>query len=510
MRIRRIDICAWIAAVLLAVPSAAWSQTNYLHTSGGQIVDSQGRVVRLTGLNWFGFEGPTYCPLGLFARSMGSMLDQLKSLGYNSLRIPFCTQLFDPGSVPNGIDFTLNPDLKNLTGIQILDKLVAAARQRGLKIVLDRHRMIPNVVTELWYTSLYTQARWISDWQILALHYRGNDTVIGCDLHNEPNGVATWGSGDLSTDWRLAAERAGNAILAMNPNLLIFVEGINFGANLTQVGTNPAFQPYNPVLLTVANQLIYSPHDYPQSVAGNLPRYSDPTYPANLPGVWDINWGYLEEAGIAPTWLGEWGTKDLTTSDQQWFRTLTSYLLAHGMSFAYWAWNPDATDTGGLLTDDYNTIYADKQQVLRPLLAPLIPSPSVATFSGYGVVNLQTPNEQDVILSGTQPITSLAITIRIAKTSGVSSRGFYTNLQTPTGSGFATSPGPVFTSSVVDTGTTLVYTYTMVAGQVLPATSLRAGAQYNSAGAHPITSDTFQVALVVGGQAQSGNGTFQP
>jgi len=50
--------------------------------------------------------------------------------------------------------------------------------------------------------------------------------VIGADLHNEPHGPATWGSGDVATDWRLAAERAGNAILKVNPDWLIIVQGV--------------------------------------------------------------------------------------------------------------------------------------------------------------------------------------------------------------------------------------------------------------------------------------------
>ena len=28
---------------------------DWLHTSGGRIVDAQGREVRLTGINWFGY-----------------------------------------------------------------------------------------------------------------------------------------------------------------------------------------------------------------------------------------------------------------------------------------------------------------------------------------------------------------------------------------------------------------------------------------------------------------------
>jgi endoglucanase len=363
IKLPRMNLRAWLAAGLLALPGAAWSQ-NYLHTNGAAIVDSQGNPVRLTGLNWFGLEGPTFSPLGLYQRSMDSMLDQIKSLGYNMLRVPYCNQMFDPGSLPNGISYTLNPDLQGLTALQILDKLVAGAGKRGLKIVLDRHTTDAYSKPALWYTSLYSEARWISDWQMLAQRYIGNDTVVGCDLTNEPHDAADWGSGNWNTDWRLAAERAGNAILGVNPKLLIFVEGINWGGNLTQAGQYP-------IRLNVPNQLVYSPHDYPSSVS-DQPRYHDPSYPANLPGLWDLNWGYLAKQNIAPLWIGEFGTKDETYSDQQWFQTLAAYIQSNGLSFAYWAWNPDSGDTGGILTDDWQTIHQNKQQTLQPLLAPLI------------------------------------------------------------------------------------------------------------------------------------------
>ena len=86
------------------------------------------------------------------------MLDQIRDLGYNTIRVPFSNQLFDSGSVPNGIDFNQNPDLVGLNGLQILDKLVSGARARGLKIILDRHRPDANRQSELWYTSAYPEA----------------------------------------------------------------------------------------------------------------------------------------------------------------------------------------------------------------------------------------------------------------------------------------------------------------------------------------------------------------
>jgi aryl-phospho-beta-D-glucosidase BglC (GH1 family) len=67
-------------------------------------------------------------------------------------------------------------------------------------VVLDRGQ------SELWYTSSVSEERWIADWRMLAERYAGDPTVVGVDLHNEPHGKATWGDGNLATDWRLAAQ----------------------------------------------------------------------------------------------------------------------------------------------------------------------------------------------------------------------------------------------------------------------------------------------------------------
>src|SRR6266487_778509 len=127
---------------------------------------------------------------------------------------------------PQGIDYRLNPDLKGLHGLALMDRIIQGARSRGLKIILDRHDPTADLRPQLWYTDQVPASRWIHDWVMLARHYRGNDTVIGADLANEPHGPATWGDGNPRTDWRLAAEQAGNAILAVNADWLIIVEGI--------------------------------------------------------------------------------------------------------------------------------------------------------------------------------------------------------------------------------------------------------------------------------------------
>jgi endoglucanase len=348
---------------------------GYWHTSGRQILDAAGQPVRIAGINWFGFETANYAPHGLWTRDYKSMLDQIKSLGYNTIRLPFCNQMFDAGSTPNGIDFSSgkNADLVGLNSLGIMDKIISYAGSIGLKVFLDRHRPDSGAQSALWYTSQYPESRWISDWEMLATHYAGNATVIGADLHNEPHGAATWGDGSATTDWRLAAERAGNAILAKNPNWLIIVEGNEcnggvcdwWGGNLMNAGQFP-------VRLNVANRLVYSPHDYPSSLYAQT-WFSDPNYPNNLPAVWDKYWGYLRKNGTAPVLLGEFGSRLATTSDQQWLSTLVSYLGstsangANDFSWTFWSWNPNSGDTGGILNDDWTTVNTTKDAYLNPI-----------------------------------------------------------------------------------------------------------------------------------------------
>ena len=342
---------------------------GYWHTNGAQILDANNQPVRIAGINWFGMETTNFAPHGLWTRGYKSMLDQIKSLGYNTLRLPYCNQLFDAGSAPNGIDFSQNTDLQGLTGLQIMDKIVAYCGQIGLRIILDRHRPDAMAQSELWYTAAYSEARWINDWKMLATRYNGNPTVIGADLHNEPRGRSCWGCGDVNVDWRLAAERGGNAILSVNPNWLIFVEGIeNYNGDFYWWGGNLIGARTAPVRLNVPNRIVYSAHDYPASVYPQ-PWFSASDYPNNLPRVWETHWGYLQRENIAPVWLGEFGTKLQTTSDQQWIDKMTAYLGtgATGINWTFWCWNPNSGDTGGILNDDWRTVNQAKHNKLVPI-----------------------------------------------------------------------------------------------------------------------------------------------
>ncbi|PAZ13520.1 endoglucanase [Streptomyces sp. SA15] len=380
-------LCAVAAALLL--PLGAGAQTahaaepgaGYWHTSGRQILDAAGQPVRIAGINWFGFETANHVTHGLWARDYKSMIDQMKSLGYNTIRLPFSDDILKPGTMPDSINFDgKNTDLRGLTSLQVLDKIVAYAGQGGLKVVLDRHRPDAAGQSALWYTSAVPESTWINNLKALATRYKGNPTVIGIDLHNEPHDPACWGCGDTARDWRLAAERAGNAVLAANPDLLIFVEGVQtfngvsgwWGGNLMGVAQYP-------VRLDVPNRLVYSAHDYATSVAQQS-WFNDPSFPANMPGIWDKYWGYIFKQNIAPVWVGEFGTTLQSTVDQRWLSALVTYLRststygADSFHWTFWSWNPNSGDTGGILKDDWQSVDTVKDGYLASIKAPGFPA----------------------------------------------------------------------------------------------------------------------------------------
>ncbi|MGI5369213.1 cellulase family glycosylhydrolase [Streptomyces iakyrus] len=350
---------------------------GYWHTSGRQILDAAGQPVRIAGVNWFGFETANHVVHGLWARDYKSMIDQMKSLGYNTIRMPYSDDILKPGTMPDSISHDgKNTDLRGLTSLQVLDRIVAYAGQSGLKIVLDRHRPDAAGQSALWYTASVPESTWITNLKALATRYKGNSTVIGIDLHNEPHDPACWGCGDTSRDWRLAAQRAGNAVLSVNPQLLIMVEGVQshngtngwWGGNLMGVAQYP-------VQLDVPNRLVYSAHDYATSVAQQS-WFSDPSFPANMPGIWDKYWGYIFKQNIAPVWLGEFGTTLQSPVDQKWLAELVKYLRstsaygADGFHWTFWSWNPNSGDTGGILKDDWQTVDTVKDGYLASVKAP--------------------------------------------------------------------------------------------------------------------------------------------
>jgi endoglucanase len=372
-------ILALIIPALINIPSslAATSQiTLPLSTRGNDIVDARGSRVLIQGVNWFGFETANHAPHGLWIRDYRDMLKQIKQQGFNTIRLPFSLTALK-ASTTTGIDYSngKNAALAGKTPQQVMDIIIKEAGRQGLMVILDNHSQADDgFMYDLWYgQDGYTERDWISAWSALAKRYARMPQVIGADLKNEPHGRATWGTGG-PTDWRRAAQRAGNAVLAQNPHLLVIVEGIEsplsggkldrhwWGGNLEGVRRNP-------VTLKVKNQLVYSPHEYGPEVFAQ-PWFSESNMSAILKQRWQAGFGYIHEQKIAPVFVGEFGAKQVSTDtvEGRWFREFTDYLASTGMSWSFWAWNPNSGDTGGILQEDWITINQAKMDVLSELI----------------------------------------------------------------------------------------------------------------------------------------------
>ena len=338
-----------------------------LHTSGASIVDSNGSRVRLNAFSWYGAESSDYVVAGLEIAPLQTIVNEIKGLGFNAVRLLWSNQMYESNPVVQNYALTANPGMEGENALTIFDQVINALTSAGIMVILDNHNS--NAIwccsttdgNTLWYNSQYPQANWLADWQGMAQRYQNNPMVIGADLRNEPRGTATWG-GSSTTDWHAAAELGGNAVLAVNPNLLVFVEGVNYAGDLSGVSSLP-------VQLNVANHVVYEAHDYGFWYSG-LASYS--SYVNTI----TPKWGYLVSgSNPQPLWVGEFGTCDTAdtcvnsnnnSDGGYWFNLFTTYAQEYGINWSYWAINGTqstgatrtygAAETYGVLNPSWNGI----------------------------------------------------------------------------------------------------------------------------------------------------------
>ncbi len=386
-------------ACVLSVSSLA--SATYLHKAGNRLLDANGKEVRLTGVNWFGLETSNLSPHGLWARDWKGLLLDVRDMGFNCIRIPYCDKIFEPdakassittfGSEPAlGISSgAINAELQNKTPLEILDIIIDGCGKLGLKVILDNHSRGPDgyIEEKVWYTAAVPEEKWIANWVALAARYKDNSTVIACDLDNEPHGPAAagsqWGTGVAAFDWRLAAEKCGNAVLQANPDVLIIVEGVEkVGATSYWWGGNLTGAKSAPIRLSKPEKLVYSAHEYGPEVFAQ-PWFTDAAFPGNLPAIWDANFGYLAKEGTSPVFVGEFGLRDAKSNDGKagvWMNSFLKY-MGTAYSWTFWCLNPNSGDTGGLLGSDWRTPEQWKLDLLKPYQAPLVAGPGPG-FSG--------------------------------------------------------------------------------------------------------------------------------
>jgi aryl-phospho-beta-D-glucosidase BglC (GH1 family) len=369
-------------------------------------------------------------------------MTEITGMGINVVRLPVVPQTLNATN-PQGTGSVLknHPSVRVANSRLALEQFIRAADANNIEVILDIHSCSnyvgwrkgrldarppyvdatrenydftrenyscaasgnPSSVTTI---NAYNQTAWLNDLRTLAGlgQQLGVDNIIGIDIFNEPWDY-TW------QEWKTLAEAAYQAVNAVNPNTLVFVEGIsntagnqdgtpntitqtphgntasnpNWGENLFEAGTNPINIP--------KERLVFSPHTYGPSVFVQK-MFMDPAQPqcaglegdaagdancnvvinpAQLNAGWEEHFGYLKAQGYAVV-VGEFGGNldwpagqaslrdrarwsHITPGvDAQWQNAFVDYMASKGIEGCYWSINPESGDTAGWYGHAYDPV----------------------------------------------------------------------------------------------------------------------------------------------------------
>ncbi len=226
--------------------------------------------------------------------------------------------------------------------LQHLDSILPACRQEGLRVVVDLHTppggniLLPGYAWPLFQDKAY-QTKFLQVWDKLARRYRGNPTVWGYDLANEPI------EGDVADglkDWHTLATEAAQEVRQIDPAHAIIVEP-GPGGGYSEL---PYFAP-----LPVSG-IVYSVHLYEPSaftMQGVLPdQPMGIAYPGTINGaLWNraamahslqVVSEYQRHYHVA-IYIGEFSAIRWAPGAVDWLRDAISIFEANGWDWSYHA-----------------------------------------------------------------------------------------------------------------------------------------------------------------------------
>ena len=396
------------------------AQMSMLHAQGRAIVNSQGQVVPLQGVNlggWFVMEKwmtpltsdslpDTYSVMQKLDQRFGveteqsliktfqqswittTDLDNIKAAGFNVVRAPVWWAQF----------YTLNdqsPAGWRADAFEILDWLVNACAARGIYVIIDMHGVVGGQSTSddtgrsgqnQYWTNGNFQGQTAYIWWQIANHYKGNPTVAGYDLINEPIGTPT-----NDTVLNLYNELY-QSIRSVDPSHIVIMEGTWGSWNWSMLPnpnvygwTNVVYQmheyQWNGSQAQVQQGATNQVNDFNNHASYNVPGYvgefNDFGYPAS---TWQFTTNAWNAAGLSWT---------------VWSYKATAGLIPNSWGFYdpnHWATTPNIS------TDSAATIAADWQQWTTPATFSLNTalglrgnqnggSTSISTSAWYNIVN---------------------------------------------------------------------------------------------------------------------------
>ncbi|MFI5151889.1 MAG: glycoside hydrolase family 5 protein [Chitinophagales bacterium] len=341
--------------IFLFISILAKAQINkYISTSGSKIIGTDGKefLIRGTNLgNWLVPEGYMF----KFKHSTSpSQINQtlneligpeatkkfwnnylnnyitladihyLKSLGINSIRLPFHYKLFTDENYLGGHG--------EQRGFAIFDKLIGWCRREGIFVILDMHcapggQTGDNIDDSYGYPFLFdspeSQQLTINIWRKIANHYKNETAVLGYDLLNEP--IAHYfDASHFNPLLEPLYKKIISAIREVDRNHLVFLGGAQWDSNFKIFG--PPFD----------KKSVYTFHKYWTSTTRDvIQEYLD-----------------FREKWKVPIYAGETGE-----NDDEWISQFRTLLEANGIGWHFWPYKK-MDDHSGIVTFKTPSSYA--------------------------------------------------------------------------------------------------------------------------------------------------------
>lgn len=248
-------------------------------------------------------------------------IKQIKRLGFNCARIPINYRFF------------------NRDSWHYLDKIISWFKDAGLYSILDLHAA-PGSQNKDWHSDSLgksllweneaNQERYVSLWAKIAKRYKGESSIAGFDILNEP---VTTKTKTLKSLYRRAIE----AIRKYDLNHIIILEGNNWATDLDCIlpfpGKNIALSIhfYSPLSYV----LNFTPHKkYPGKIEGEL---------WNKTKIFRVLAYYnkIKERYKLPIFVGEFGIASrcvACNSEFKWVGDVLSAFRQFGFHWAYWTY----------------------------------------------------------------------------------------------------------------------------------------------------------------------------
>ena len=245
--------------------------SGQLYTDAGNLVNASGGRVNLKCVNWYGAHQELFVVGGLEKRSAASIVQEIKSIGANCVRLPFSIDLWRINPVPPAFAVEGDPQCGH-RAMDFFDCVVRRITDAGIMVILNNHNSFAGwvggdfggVVTRqgLWNSPNYSTHVWLDCLQHMAWRYRNNTLVVGMDIRNEiydmDGTYITWGkSKDIDSDWMAASHAASDRIESVNSDMLIIVSGLCLGYDITEMTTFPG-----PTNALNRHKLMYTTHVY--------------------------------------------------------------------------------------------------------------------------------------------------------------------------------------------------------------------------------------------------------